>query len=316
MSDIVDYISSLSDDVEEVDLSRYDFPIYAKSWTKLRGFKEMKRLTLPPSLLVIKKEALYRSTQLTDVTFPSSLRSIEAWAFAFCSGLAIHDFKLPDSVEDLGDAAFYGCEGLTGKLSTHITGFSSFLFCRGLSELNLANCKVIDDNCFARCTGLIGALKLPFTLQYIGDCAFANCTGLTGFLIIPPFVSFIHPDAFQGCSGMISVEQSIRKHFVNFESWKARGNVLMTLITFDEEYRRVVEENGGTLHSALSNSFLSDYSKDAQLIYKAAAHVDGTDKLANGISRLIISFLPMHRRYYGTLLSNDEVDRLIEEGQD
>jgi hypothetical protein len=85
----------------------------------------------------------------------------------------------------------------------------------------------------------------------------------------------------------------------------------MTLITFDKEYRRVVEHNGGTLRSDLSNSFLSDYSKDAQLIYKATAHVDGTDELANGICRLIISFLPMERKYCGTQLSNDEVDALL-----
>jgi hypothetical protein len=109
---------------------------------------------------------------------------------------------------------------------------------------------------------------------------------------------------------MTGVDQAIEEHSTSFESWKARGNVLMTLITFDEEYRRVVEENGGLLRSALSNSFLSDYSKDAQLIYKATAHVDGTDNLANGICRLIVSFLPMNRRYYGTQLSNEEVDAL------
>jgi hypothetical protein len=72
--------------------------------------------------------------------------------------------------------------------------------------------------------------------------------------------------------------------------------------------RRVVEKNGGTLRSALSDSFLSGISKDAQLIYKAAAHVDGTDNLANGICRLIVSFLPMDRKYLGTMLSNEEID--------
>jgi hypothetical protein len=75
----------------------------------------------------------------------------------------------------------------------------------------------------------------------------------------------------------------------------------------------VVEKNGGHLHSALSNSFLSSISKEAQLIYKAAAHVDGTDNLANGICRLIISFLPMNRRYLGTQLTNEEIDASIED---
>jgi hypothetical protein len=168
---------------------------------------------------------------------------------------------------------------------------------------------VIREGCFTCCTGL-RHLNLPSSLQRIEAVAFDCCAGLTGALIIPPFVAFIDPTAFNGCTGLINVDQTIAEHFTSFESWKARGNVLMTLISFDEEYRRVVEQNGGRLRSALSNSFLSDYSKDAQLIYKATAHVDGTDNLANGISRLIHSFLPVNRRYYGTMLSNDEVDAL------
>jgi hypothetical protein len=267
---------------------------------------------LPLSLLTIRNQAFWVCTQLADVTFPSSLQSIEVHAFASCSMLAMHDLKLPDSLEELGEYAFASCSGLTGKLSksTHIAGKASFAWCTGLTELDLGNCKVIEGGCFCGCSGLIGALKLPSSLQRIEDRAFYRCTGLTGPLIIPPFVSFIHPRAFELCSGLINVDQTIAKHSTSFESWKARGNVLMTLISFDEEYRRVVEKNGGTLRSALSNSFLSGISEDAQLIYKATAHVDGTDNLANGICRLILSFLPMNRKYLGTQLSNDEVDAL------
>jgi hypothetical protein len=217
----------------------------------------------------------------------------------------MRDLKLPDSLEELGPYAFYGCSGLTGKLSTHITNYCSFYSCTWLTELDLENCEEIKDNCFEDCTGLVGSLRLPSTLKSIGKGAFGDCRGLTGTLIIPPFVKYIHPQAFDGCSGMIGIDQAIEKHFVAFESWKTRGNVLMTLITFDEEYRRVVEKNGGTLRSALSNSFLSDYSKEAQLIYKATAHVDGTDNLANGICRLIISFLPKKRK----VLRHDAIKR-------
>jgi hypothetical protein len=39
--------------------------------------------------------------------------------------------------------------------------------------------------------------------------------------------------------------------------------------------------------------FLSGYPEDAQLIYKATAHVDGEGKLGNGISRHIFSYLPI-----------------------
>jgi hypothetical protein len=208
-------------------------------------------------------------------------------------------------------SAFSGCRGLTGKLSTHIAGHMAFWGCSGLTELDLENCKEISAYCFQGCSSLT-ELKLPSSLRRIGGFAFDDCKGLTGALIIPPFVSFIDRDAFAECSSsfVTNAEQAIEEHFQSFNSWKARGNVLMTLIAFDEEYRRVVEEKAGTLRSALSNSFLSDYSKDAQLIYKATAHVDGTDNLANGICRLIVSFLPMNRKYYGTQLSNEEIDAL------
>jgi hypothetical protein len=318
-AELAAFLNSLPDDAEEVDLSSFELieDFDDAAWTKLKGFKEtMKRVMLPPSLLTIRSEAFETHKNLTDVTVPSSLRSIEEYAFFYCSALAMNDLKLSDSLEELGVSAFIGCRGLTGKLSTHTTGNSSFAYCSGLSELDLSNCKVIEAHCFKGCIGLIGALMLPSSLQIIRERAFANCIELTGALIIPPFVKHIGFKAFDGCSGMTGVDQAIEQHFVSFESWKARGNVLMTLIAFDEEYRRVVEKNGGRLHSALSNSFLADYSKEAQLIYKAAAHVDGTDNLANGICRLIISFLPMDRKYIGTMLSNDEVDALEEGDSD
>jgi hypothetical protein len=300
MSAIIDYLNSLPDDADEVDLSTFEHieDFDDLTWTKLKSIETMKRVKLPPSLLTIKDRVFEDCTQLTEVILPSSLRRIEDYAFFDCSGLAMRDVKLPDGLEELGHSAFYECSGITGKLSTHITGYWSFAHCTGLTEVDLTNCKMIAASCFNNCTGLT-VLELPSTLQKIGVRAFCNCSGLTGPLIIPPFVSFIGPNAFEGCTGMKGKGQAIKKHRKGFESWKARGNVLMTLIRFDEEYRRVVEENGGTLRGELSNSFLADYAEDAQLIYKATAHVDGTDNLANGICRLIMSFLPMVREHYG-----------------
>jgi hypothetical protein len=219
---------------------------------------------------------------------------------------------LPASIEHLKYRAFAGCGGLSGKLTTHITGICSFEGCAGLTELDLTNCKVLEQYCFCNCTGLT-LLVLPSSLQSIGYRAFGYCTGLTGPLIIPSFVSFIDPDASWECDGMTGVKPSIDEHNERFESWKARGNVLMTLIRFDKEYRREVEDKGHRLHSAVSNAFLANYSFEAQLIYKAAAHIDGTDGLANGICRLICSFLPKQGKYYGTMESNEEVDWRIEE---
>jgi hypothetical protein len=74
----------------------------------------------------------------------------------------------------------------------------------------------------------------------------------------------------------------------------------------------VVEKNGGRLGGDLSISFHSSISKQAQLFYKATAHVDGTDNSANGICRLILSFLSTKLKYYGTQQSNEVVDAIEE----
>jgi Ran GTPase-activating protein (RanGAP) involved in mRNA processing and transport len=60
----------------------------------------------------------------------------------------------------------------------------------------------------------------------------------------------------------------------------------------DSLFRQYVERLGGVLHSDLSNAFFATILPEAQLIYKATAHVDGESELGNGISRHIFSYLP------------------------
>jgi hypothetical protein len=65
---------------------------------------------------------------------------IEKQALHHCSGLAMRDLKLPDSLEELGTHDFAGCRrfGLTGKLFFHITG--EYLFFEGCIGRAKSNC--------------------------------------------------------------------------------------------------------------------------------------------------------------------------------
>jgi hypothetical protein len=134
MSAIVDYIASLPDDAEEVDLSTFEGieELDESSWTKIKRNKVMKRVKLPPSLRTIRACAFQNCKQLKEVTFPSSLRSIKNAAFLSCRLLKMKDFKVPESLEELGDSAFHGCIEISGKLSTHITGRFSFADCESI----------------------------------------------------------------------------------------------------------------------------------------------------------------------------------------
>ena len=82
----------------------------------------------------------------------------------------------------------------------------------------------------------------------------------------------------------------MQDHLAKYNKWKKRGNVLMCLSRVDKEYQSEVERKGFFLGSAESNTFLASFSNNSQLIYKAAAHVDGSG-LGNGINRLIFEFL-------------------------
>jgi hypothetical protein len=78
MSNIADYLASLADDAEEVDLSTFEHieELDDATWDKLKNNTTMKRMKLPPSLLTVKERAFEDHSQLVEVTFPSSLRSI------------------------------------------------------------------------------------------------------------------------------------------------------------------------------------------------------------------------------------------------
>lgn len=56
-------------------------------------------------------DAFYKCTELTSITMPKRLQSIEGYAFYGCSKLT--NITIPSSVERIDSYAFYGCSGLT-----------------------------------------------------------------------------------------------------------------------------------------------------------------------------------------------------------
>jgi hypothetical protein len=103
--------------------------------------------------------------------------------------------------------------------------------------------------------------------------------------------------------------QDIQQHRKQYKQWKARDNVLCCISRMDSAYRVLVERDGSIRNSVASNAFLALYPEDAQLIYQAAAHVDGEGKLGNGISRHIFSYLP-------NTLEGQALDDVNEEEED
>ena len=120
--------------------------------------------------------------------------SIPAWAFCALDNLSsqagsdiatyLTGVTLPSGITSIGQAAFYGCAGLTGSFTIPST------------------VSVIERSIFNNCTGITG-LTIENGVQKIGNYAFENCTSLTGTIVIPDSVTEIAPGSFHGCTNIV-----------------------------------------------------------------------------------------------------------------
>ena len=111
------------------------------------------------------------------MSLPSSLTSIEYYAFYGCSGLT--SLSLPSGITSIDWNAFSGCSGLTSlTLPSSLTS--------------------IDSGAFSGCSGLT-SLSLPSGLTSIGDGAFRGCSGLTSIYVYTEKLPNMGSDVFDGC---------------------------------------------------------------------------------------------------------------------
>ena len=109
-------------------------------------------LEIGEGITVIGADFMAGGTNLTKVTFPSTLKSIGSFAFMQCENLS--DFTLPAGLESIYQHAFYGCDSLT---SVTIPGRVTFLdgqifaFCKNLKSATIDFDPSFDLNTFVYC---------------------------------------------------------------------------------------------------------------------------------------------------------------------
>lgn len=120
------------------------------------------KITIPATVTTIGAAAFAYNGYLREVVFAdgSAVSEIPRGAFAYCT--ALKSIDIPETVESIGDVAYYNCTSL--------------------AEVGLHNGLVsIGEQAFYYCESL-GSINLPETLVTIGALAFCSA-GLTGVTI-------------------------------------------------------------------------------------------------------------------------------------
>ena len=114
---------------------------------------------------------------------------------------------IPDTVEEIGESAFFGCKGLTSVVipnSVTSIGEHAFQYCRDLTSVVIPNgVTSIEEYTFCNCEGLT-SVEIPNSVTSIGEDAFNGCTSLTS-VTIPEGVTSIGKEAFADCSALTTV---------------------------------------------------------------------------------------------------------------
>ena len=175
------------------------------------AFDTMTSITIPNSVKSIGNYAFAYCTDLTSINIPDSVTSIDSNPFLSCYNLEtitvsagntifksegnclirISDNTLiagtknsiiPNSVESIGDEAFFGCVGLTSiDIPDSVTSIGAYAFseCFGLTSVTIGRgVTSIGTNAFAGCNELI-YIVIPKEVIRIETHAFIFCEELT-----------------------------------------------------------------------------------------------------------------------------------------
>ena len=162
-------------------------------------------LTLPNGLTVIGEYAFYFS-DITQINFPATLKTIGKNAFGYCR--LLKTIELNSGLESIHKNAFEGCATLEKvTIPESITSIpdSCFSGCSSLSEVSIPDTVTsIGFKTFAECTSL-EYIDLPNSLNYVSGYLFYECSNLK-HITIPNTVNSIGWHAFDGCQKLNSIK--------------------------------------------------------------------------------------------------------------
>lgn len=140
----------------------------------------------------------YANQALTSMELPESIKEVGEAAFKNCTNL--ETINLPDELNTIGSEAFSNTavKSIDFPASLHFMGTSAFSECTSLETVAInQELTSIPARTFYNCTSLT-SVNLPDTVTSIGDEAFSGCSGLET-LTVGEFVNSVGGAAFYGC---------------------------------------------------------------------------------------------------------------------
>ena len=199
---------------------------------------------IPNTVTSIGSEAFYQNITLSAIDIPSSVTSIEGYAFTGCSnlteftvGASNPNFTAVNGVlfnKDLSSLLSYpaGKSGAyTIPSTTTSLGIGAFSSCAKLTGITIpVSISSIGDNAFYQCSGLT-SINIPSTVTTIGNAAFSGCTALKSitansvtpisFSLTSEVFSFINKDS---CT--LYVPNGLTSSYKTANQWKNFMNIV------------------------------------------------------------------------------------------
>ena len=153
-------------------------------------------VTIPSTIdnlpvLVIGEKAFYQLKNLTSITIPDSVISIDNRAFSYCKSLT--NIDIGNSVKTIGDSTFSSCSSLISvKISDSVTTIGAMAFedCTNLTNVTIGNnVTLINYRAFEHCSNLTN-ISIPNNVIFIDSGAFYRCENLTNAYIYSTNCSF------------------------------------------------------------------------------------------------------------------------------
>jgi len=230
------------------DRVRVEFPGSSGFWVweddptvLVRYTGSAKDVVIPNGITEIVYYAFDGEYEITSVSIPSSVITVDGESFAYCTsikqinvnsnnakyssvdgvlfnknktelicypaGKVASTYTIPNSVKTIGNGAFVGCDFIVSiSIPSGVTsiGYSAFQDCTSLKTVNIpSGVTSIGTYAFYGCSS-IESVNIPNGVKTIGSSVFSYCTSLKS-VSIPNSVKTIGYFAFENCSSLKSL---------------------------------------------------------------------------------------------------------------